>query len=85
MSSSLKENEEENEDAKKSAMRVNAIAFAVGLASAFALFGVFAATAGSVWANWRRRARFRRRLSHRHGIELTRRSPTEISFVWKQL
>ena len=32
-SSSLKENEEENEDAKKSAMRVNAIAFAVGLLS----------------------------------------------------
>jgi cytochrome c-type biogenesis protein len=48
-SSSLKENEEENEDAKKSAMRVNAIAFAVGLASAFALFGVFAATAGKAF------------------------------------
>ena len=40
---------EENEDAKKSAMRVNAIAFAVGLASAFALFGVFAATAGKAF------------------------------------
>ena len=30
-------------------MRVNAIAFAVGLASAFALFGVFAATAGKAF------------------------------------
>ena len=48
-SDALKENEEENEDAKKSAMRLNAIAFAVGLAFAFALFGVFAATAGKAF------------------------------------
>lgn len=47
-SDALKENEEA-EDAKKSAMRLNAIAFAVGLAFAFALFGVFAATAGKAF------------------------------------
>ena len=48
-SDALNENEEDDEEAKKSAMRSNAIAFAVGLASAFALFGVFAATAGKAF------------------------------------
>ncbi len=45
----MKDDEENDEDAKKTAMRTNAIAFAVGLASAFALFGVFAATAGKAF------------------------------------
>jgi len=48
-SDALNENEADDEEAKKSAMRSNAIAFAVGLASAFALFGVFAATAGKAF------------------------------------
>jgi cytochrome c-type biogenesis protein len=48
-SDALNENEADDEEAKKAAMRSNAIAFAVGLASAFALFGVFAATAGKAF------------------------------------
>ena len=42
----MKDDEEIDEDAKKTAMRTNAIAFAVGLASAFALFAIFGATNG---------------------------------------
>ena len=40
---------EASEEEKKRAMSTNALAFAVGLAFAFALFGVFAATAGKAF------------------------------------